>query len=103
MTSIEQAKALIPDIAKLSDDQFSWIQQLVRSMVLPLNSTRNPTSDVLIDDRSMGLFSLYLVTHHVLSAEPFKKKSLNMRSRRYWVFSAGKHREHPLEPTAATT
>lgn len=74
MTSIEQARALIPDIAKLSDDQFAWVQQLVRTMVLPLNSTRNPTSDVLIDDRSIGLFSLYLVTHHVLSAESFKKE-----------------------------
>lgn len=74
MIPIEQARALVPDIAKLSEDQFAWIRQLVSSMALPYNALRNPDSDVLTDDRTMGLFCLYLVTHHTLSAEPFKKE-----------------------------
>ena len=61
-------------MAKLTDDQFAWVKQLAQSMALPYNAARNPASDVLPDDRSVGLFFLYLVTHHTLSAEPFKKE-----------------------------
>jgi len=43
-------------------------------MALPFNSTRNPTSDLFPDDKSTGLFFLYLITHHTLSSEPFKKE-----------------------------
>ena len=74
MPNIEEVKDLIPDLAKLSDDQFAWIKQLVQSMALPYNSIRSPISDVFPDDRTTGLFFLYLVTHHVLSSEPFKKE-----------------------------
>ena len=74
MIPIEQVQTLVPDLAKLTSDQYAWIQQLVRSMILPLNSKRSPESDVTTDDKSMGLFFLYLVTHHTLSSEPFKKE-----------------------------
>ena len=74
MISIEQAQTLIPDIAKLTDDQFAWIEQLVISMAQPCNSTRSPTSDVFPDERASGLFFLYIVTHHAVSFESFKKE-----------------------------
>ncbi len=65
---------LVPDLVKLSDDQFAWIGQLVSALSLPVNSRRNPHSTVFPDDRSLGLFFLYLVTHHTLSAEAFKQE-----------------------------
>jgi len=72
MPTLAEAAALVPDIARLTDDQFAWVQRLIVSMAIPCNSTRDSASDVFTDDRSTGLFFLYLVTHHVLSAEPFK-------------------------------
>ncbi len=74
MIPSEQIQALVPDLAKLTDDQFAWVKQLAQSMALPYNAARNPSSDVLPDDRSVGLFFLYLVTRHTVSAEPFKKE-----------------------------
>jgi hypothetical protein len=74
MIALEQVQALIPDLQKLTRDQFDWIERLIKSMSLPVNSTRNPNSDVFTDDRSLELFFLYLVTHHSLSSEPFKKE-----------------------------
>jgi hypothetical protein len=74
MIPIEEAKALIPELSKLTEDQFAWVSQLVQSMALPVNSTRSPDSDVIPSDKALGLFFLYLVTHHTLSVEPFKKE-----------------------------
>ncbi len=74
MIPIEQAKSLIPDLRALTTEQFAWVKHLVRSMALPVNSIRNPRSDIFPDDRSVGLLFLYLITHHVLSAEAFKKE-----------------------------
>ena len=74
MIPLDEAQKLIPEISKLTDDQFVWVSLLVRSMAVPFNSERNPKSDVITSDRALGLFFLYLVTHHTLSVEPFKKE-----------------------------
>lgn len=71
---LSQARALVPDLQKLTPDQFAWIEQLVRSMSLPATHWRNPASDVFTDDRVLGLFFLFLITHHTLSAEAFKQE-----------------------------
>jgi hypothetical protein len=70
----DRLKPLTTDLSAMTADQFRWIEHLVRSMVLPVNSFRNTQSNVFPDDRSMGLMFLYLITHHTLSAEAFKKE-----------------------------
>lgn len=70
----EEVRSLVPDLARLTDDQFAWVRRLVQAMAVPVNARREPGSDLFPDDRSLGLFFLYLVTHHTLSAEPFKKE-----------------------------
>lgn len=76
MIPLEFVQALMPELAKLTPDQFSWVQQLVASMVSPLAARRDAASDIFSDDRSLSLFALYLVTHHSLSAEPFKQEKV---------------------------
>jgi hypothetical protein len=71
---LAKAKGLIPHLTALTTDQFTWVERLVKTMSLPVNSTRNPHSNVFPDDRSAGLLFLYLITHHTLSAEAFKKE-----------------------------
>jgi hypothetical protein len=74
MIPLAQAQAVVPDLQKLTPDQFAWVEQLVHAMSQPSSSWRNPTSDVFTDDRVMGLFFLFLVTHHTLSSEAFKQE-----------------------------
>lgn len=74
MIPIEQATALVPDLRKLTPDQFSWVKTLVEAMTLPVQTYRNPSSDLFTDDKTMGLFFLYLVTHHTLSVQAFKQE-----------------------------
>ena len=70
----EEVRDLVPDLERLTDDQYAWVQRLVKAMAVPVNARRDLGSDLFPDDRSLGLFFLYLVTHHTLSAEPFKKE-----------------------------
>ena len=74
MISVEQASALVPDLRKLTPDQFAWVITLVEAMTLPVQTYSNPSSDLFKDDRIMGLFFLYLVTHHTLSVQAFKQE-----------------------------
>ena len=74
MIPVAQAQALVPDLRKLTPDQFAWVEQLIRAMTQPSSSWRNPASDVFTDVRVMGLFFLFLVTHHTLSSEAFKQE-----------------------------
>lgn len=74
MITLEQARSIIPDIAKLSTDQFDWIRRLIQAMALPVETYRNPQSDVFTDNRVGELFFLYLVTHHTLAIQAFKQE-----------------------------
>src|SRR5207249_728428 len=74
MIPLEQARSLVPDLRALSPEQFAWVERLVKTMALPANAVRNPHSDLFPNDRSAGLLFLYLITHHALSAEAFKKE-----------------------------
>jgi len=98
MPTIDEARAIIPDLATLTDDQFAWIKQLVQSMSLPTHSKRNPLSDVFPDDRKAGLFLLYLITHHVLSSEPFKKEKFEYALEKIMV-TLGRTAERPRSRT----
>lgn len=68
-----RARALT-SLQKLTPDQFEWVEALVTALGNPVRSYRNPTSDVFTSDRLLGLFSLYLITHHTLSAQAFKQE-----------------------------
>src|SRR6267378_3627668 len=46
LSLLEQAKVLIPDLSALTPDQFAWVERLVKTMALPVNSVRNPQSNV---------------------------------------------------------
>jgi transcriptional regulator with XRE-family HTH domain len=64
----------LPALESLSPDQFAWVESLVTALGNPLRAYRNPTSDIFTSDRLLGLFSLYLITHHTLSVQPFKQE-----------------------------
>src|SRR5579884_2760167 len=74
MVPREQAEKLLPSLEALTPEQFTWVAHLVQSMALPVQCQRNPQSDIFPDDRAAGFLFLYLITHHSLSAEPFKKE-----------------------------
>jgi Type II site-specific deoxyribonuclease len=74
MIPLAQAQSVIPDLRALTTEQFAWVERLVKTMALPANCVRNPASDVFPDDDSAGLLFLFLITHHTLSAESFKKE-----------------------------
>jgi hypothetical protein len=99
MIPLDQIQGLIPDLAKLSPDQYAWVQQLVRAMALPVNARRDPRSDVLSDERSVGFFFLYLVTHHTLSAEPFKKEKFEYAMEKI-LGASGRAASRPSSRTA---
>lgn len=73
-SGVPHAARQLPALASLSPDQFAWVESLVTALGNPLRASRNPTSDIFASDRLLGLFSLYLITHHTLSVQPFKQE-----------------------------
>jgi type II restriction enzyme len=71
---MEQVSALAPYLERLTPDQFTFIDRLVKAMVLGYSSRRSDASDLMPTDRSMDLFFIHLVTHHTLYTESFKKE-----------------------------
>ena len=61
MALSEDVRQLVPGLERLTDDQFAWVERLVKAMAVPVNARRDPGSDLFPDDRSLGLFFLYLL------------------------------------------
>lgn len=64
----------MPELQKLTEDQWIFIEKLVKNLVSPTSSWRATDSDLFPSDRALGLMLVYLITHHALSEEPFRKE-----------------------------
>jgi len=76
MKSRDRIARLIECTRKLSPVGFELVELLVTKLCLPISQWRDPDSDVVATDRALDGLGCILRTHHLFSAEPFRREKL---------------------------